>query len=463
MEQRQDLTTHRSALLFRAEREIRTGKYGAAACALEGFLQRHPEDREAWLYQLLAKIKLHGVGAFAKEIDRIEEFVELKETERWIVRQIFFVLYDDALNRGDHERALFCQTSLKELFSGSSISATAGIAEIERLIQEKRYPEVLTALQSHPRREAPGIELRLYRLFASVKVHSCAGHEREINEFIKTEGLSGKQREILRQIFVLGFEEARKENREDKAWVYQRLARRLVLGEPLGQVGLSSEQPVPIETAPATSPERREEPVAKALGDSVLRRRGEGQMPRHVSLLLLAAVVVMTAVGVVTYESGEVSQSTPALPAPRQSQPAPVAENIALISEAGDPRVAAATEEKSPPVPQHEIKAARATKKTVAKKARVIPQKKKVPERPAKPPRRERVKESEGTVRIRAEVPLRGEPRFGAPGLEVIESGSIVHVLGTRGDWLEVRSQSGGVTGYVRREFALPTQSEPRP
>jgi len=139
-----------------------------------------------------------------------------------------------------------------------------------------------------------------------------------------------------------------------------------------------------------------------------------------------------------------------------------VSENTALISQAAPLSAPAETEEKSLPVPQPELKVARPTKKSAAKEPDVIPLKPQVPEPPAEP-QRERVKESQGTVRIRSEVPLRGEPRFGAPGLEVIESGSIVHVLDARGDWLQVRTESSAVTGYVRREFTLPTQPDPRP
>jgi hypothetical protein len=437
--------------------------YEEAACVLEEFLKKNPADREAWLYHLLAQIKLYGVGGSAEEIGRIEKFSELKETERWIVRQIFFVLYDHARKHGDRERARFCETSLERLYSGSSITGAAALAEIEGLIQEDRYAEVLSTLQSRRETEPSDIGLRLYYLYASVKVHSFAGHEREIEEIAREGNLSDKQKEILRQIFILGFEEARNENREDKARVYQRLARRLVLGQSLGDFRLSREKSAQVEEAGGGAEpvlESPEEPVAALSSESVLSRSGNGQTGRRVSVLLLAALVVMTAIGVVTYESREVSQPMPVLPSPRQSQPDAVGEDIALIS-AGEPlSVPDETEEKSPPVPQPKVKVAGPAKKSAAKETNVVPRGMQAPERPAEP-QRERVKEIQGTVRIRSEVRLREEPRFGAPALATIESGSIAHVLDARGDWLEVRTESGAVTGYVRREFTLPTESRP--
>lgn len=58
--------------------------------------------------------------------------------------------------------------------------------------------------------------------------------------------------------------------------------------------------------------------------------------------------------------------------------------------------------------------------------------------------------------RIRRVAPLRQEPRYGAPKIQDIDAGATISVLGTKGDWLKVKTGPSGAVGYVRKEYVGP-------
>ena len=57
------------------------------------------------------------------------------------------------------------------------------------------------------------------------------------------------------------------------------------------------------------------------------------------------------------------------------------------------------------------------------------------------------------TLRI---VPLRQEPHFAAATTENIDSGTVISVLETIGDWIKIKTRSSGSVGYVRKEYVAP-------
>jgi hypothetical protein len=59
-------------------------------------------------------------------------------------------------------------------------------------------------------------------------------------------------------------------------------------------------------------------------------------------------------------------------------------------------------------------------------------------------------------VQIKYATRLRKEPNFSAPALTTFTVGTRVTVVDRSRDWLEVRSQHTGQSGYIRKEFAVP-------
>lgn len=61
-------------------------------------------------------------------------------------------------------------------------------------------------------------------------------------------------------------------------------------------------------------------------------------------------------------------------------------------------------------------------------------------------------------VRIKYPTLLRKEPNFSAPVLATFTIGTKLHVMTRGSEWLQVRSQHDGPTGYIRKEFVAPAQ-----
>ena len=66
---------------------------------------------------------------------------------------------------------------------------------------------------------------------------------------------------------------------------------------------------------------------------------------------------------------------------------------------------------------------------------------------------------SEGEeVQIKYATLLRKEPNFSSPALATITIGTKLHVVTRRREWLQVRSQHDGRTGFIRKEFVAPVE-----
>jgi hypothetical protein len=286
------------------------------------------------------------------------------------------------------------------------------LAEIERLIQEDRYSEVIARLGTYCNRDLSNLELTLHHLFALVKVDSFTAHEQQIEQFIIAENLSDKEKEILRRIIGVGHEEAERENRQDRAMVYQRLARCLVLGQPLAEVWHSREpRYTATETQETSLPgvekpagQKPSEPAFVFFRDSRnLARQNRKQLASVLGVLAMISISIVLMRPIPSHEPQVLTEKT---------------EEIGVIKQAD---------------------------------LKLVPEA--VPEDPVA--RELRVKEVQNRVKIRVDIPLREEPRFGATSVEMIEKGSIVGVLDSHGNWLKVRTEADSSVGYVRKEFAV--------
>jgi len=73
------------------------------------------------------------------------------------------------------------------------------------------------------------------------------------------------------------------------------------------------------------------------------------------------------------------------------------------------------------------------------------------------PAKVESMAKSEAKVfQIKYATLLRKEPNFSAASLVTFTIGTRVTVLGKQGDWLQVRSNDNGPTGFIRKEFVVP-------
>src|SRR5262245_61445762 len=130
--------------------------------------------------------------------------------------------------------------------------------KLETLLRRGQYEELRSLLESQRVSYPDDRELRLYQLLLVTRAEGVAAHERKIEGLRYLTELSDSEREIIRQIFILGFEEAQKAGNKGKTWAYQRLARRLVSHQSL--------ESLPVVTpGDARDSERREHTAGDSL------------------------------------------------------------------------------------------------------------------------------------------------------------------------------------------------------
>jgi hypothetical protein len=123
--------------------------------------------------------------------------------------------------------------------------------EIEPLLNEGKYEEARVLLSCSLEQDPSDRESRLYLLLVNVMLNGPIAYENDIDKLRDLVDLSNTEKEIVRRIFVLGFEAADKDGREEQAWVYQRLLRRLLLAQAL-------DQPIHKDTASISSANENE-------------------------------------------------------------------------------------------------------------------------------------------------------------------------------------------------------------
>ena len=106
-------------------------------------------------------------------------------------------------------------------------------AEIELFLSEGKYDDVKLFLARRLEQNPSDRETKLYSLLVSTIIHGPVPYEEEIDGLRSLADLSDIEKDVVRRLFILGFKSAEKEGRQDQAWAYQRLLRRLLLNQPL--------------------------------------------------------------------------------------------------------------------------------------------------------------------------------------------------------------------------------------
>jgi hypothetical protein len=317
-------------------------------------------------------------------------------------------------------------------------------------------------------------------------VDSAQTHEQEIDQVRAVYNLSETEREIVREIFCLGFDAAEKEDRQDKMWAYQRLVRRLLLHQPL-------DQPIPLDER---SPEIPREVIAHVAEPNVTqqspkhedtaRRVRTASVPRRVFRYALCSISVAaliwtafafrspTDVRVAVVPVHDNQQDNARASAAQEDTFEPVAHAGALTPPAAiEPVAERASASMAEPAPMRNAivgKVATSSKSTATAKldTPAQPGKTKSPAWVANQPttvdaatgknrEREPARESFPIYQTGRRILLREEPRFGAPSQIMLDAGARLIVLEINGPWLKVKMENTGSPGFVREEFVVPT------
>jgi hypothetical protein len=348
--------------------------------------------------------------------------------------------------------------------------------QLEDLLRSGHYEELHLLLESQLRSRPDDRELRLYQLLFVIKAEGVAAHEREIEDLRNLTELSDREREVIRQIFILGFAEAQREGIEEKSWAYQRLARRLVLHQSLlaplprvhsGDTGDSErrKQAADDSTAPSTGLFAGPDPRAWAF-------KGNQNLPG--SGPLIAAVVGLAAVltnyapivwnqnrsgfgNAPAIATRELIEHQPARTTEAASKAGPSTHDEAKVSSTNK----GANKEKNISGRTVGIKVA----KVKVSKLSPVPDPREEPasKGPAGHPSGELKESALETYQTRVDVRLREEPRFGSPRGATIKKGTLINGIDLNRDWLRIKVPSDGSTGFIRKEFVVPVSStEPR-
>ena len=103
----------------------------------------------------------------------------------------------------------------------------------ERYLKESNFKDAIAVLEPCVKNSPSNQEAYLLHLLASIKLYNIYGYEKQIESLKGLSNLTEKERGIAREVFLLRFEEGRKRGQEEEAREYQRLASRVILGQPL--------------------------------------------------------------------------------------------------------------------------------------------------------------------------------------------------------------------------------------
>ncbi|MEX0802407.1 MAG: AgmX/PglI C-terminal domain-containing protein [Candidatus Binatia bacterium] len=138
---------------------------------------------------------------------------------------------------------------LSEAPKQPEILPTPSIDLAEDQLRQGNYPEAISTLDAIVKANPEDQKASLLHLYATVKLYNIYGYEKQIQSLRFLSDLSEKEREIVREIFLIRSEEAQKRGGQDEAREYQRLATKVVLGQPL--IESAAEHPVmPTQTRP---------------------------------------------------------------------------------------------------------------------------------------------------------------------------------------------------------------------
>jgi len=362
---------------------------------------------------------------------------------------------------------------------------------VDRLLSENKFADALELVSKRLADQPRDREASLYWILANVHARGPERYEREIDNLRQLFNLNDVEKDLVRRIFLLGFHAAEKAGLERKTWAYQRLLRRLLIGQLLDQPIPISEAPVPqlvsdaaIEHVPSRSAPRLED-TANSTHRTPRRVKlfPDRDAKRSVALALAAAGLLITPIAYIisstetrtaqrTRDMTTVTQAEPIL-MPRDPKENPDT-NRFTVNTASNRRTTL-TQQRSnlsfsgsiieDPISVSSVRHAPTSPKSTSKKLTgrpgPVPSNSegqdrlalvaKTQEEPALP------EDLSVPYKTRRRVSLREAPRFAAASVQEIDVGTQIRVLAMDGDWLKVKTQRSGITGYVRREYVAPS------
>jgi hypothetical protein len=370
---------------------------------------------------------------------------------------------------------------------------------IELLLQQNEVADALALISSWLAKHPLDREASLYSLLAAVHLHGPEVYEQEIDDLRRLSNLDEKEKQLVRRIFILGFHAAEQAQQEDKIRAYQRLLRRLLLGQPL-------DQPIPVaETRRSDIPEMQlaldasSPPAALTLSAEAKkplpapRKKTPSKYTGRRFAFGIGAVALLV-LQIAYFRSGnhlvispQASRTKTTVPrvqiARRPSVDAPVVKlQPATLDEptkesssqpqlggrTADPDVPTSSGKFPPPASKRptkrrksdiDVAVIRPPRKTPpnnsAAKSKLVHSDSQGDDSTDSTAKSEVPNETSMSYVILRRIALREEPRFAGATVQEVDAGTQIYVLAVHGDWLKVKTRESGIVGYIRREHVI--------
>lgn len=345
-----------------------------------------------------------------------------------------------------------CQQVETQLYAGSKESIRNPLADAAPSEPSDRYRQ-------------------LCDLWVKVEASGPAPFEPEIDRIRQHRDFSEAERDVVAKIFRRGFEAALLKADQHQTWAYQRLLRRLLVGQPLdcpiigdNPYATLNQRAMPVLTLESDTHELRGIFAVEegAKGDEPTERFGVARSARPKRL---AYAIAINLVAVALWlgplnDSGRV-QPQQHLPRPnegadmqqeRSADIAAPAIGVALPNLDGTDRL----ENGSPTVHSSDRATVVAAPLFDASKGTNVPLLPTNATLVARPAVKTAVPQLGAVLQAAQEIGLRNEPQHSAPKGEPLQPGTRLEVITTAGQWVKVRCESDGRVGYVRKEFVEP-------
>lgn len=292
---------------------------------------------------------------------------------------------------------------------------------VRRLLAERSYDQAIALLSERVDAQPEDRTARLMLLLANVSVFGPDAFYRQIDDLRFIVDLSANERSIVRQIFSVGFQYAERDRKTIQKISYQRLIRRLMLGQPL-DVSIRDARQTEASNARSGTGEALEVSEPLALSNPMATTPTAPLTPRpinHWDEYLLIAVGVMILIALVAIRGSSPRQESLAhnqIPAHRATV------------KPGVPSALASEDRLAPRIDAPGTKAF-GTRELISASI-----------------------DTNSQTEIARAGALKHAPRYAAQTIEKVDRGTRVTVLQKERDWIKVQVQPSGNIGYLRME-----------
>lgn len=330
---------------------------------------------------------------------------------------------------------------------------------MQRLLQEARYVQAIAVLSERIDDQPQDRMAQLLFLLANISHYGSDRFAEPIEELRFITDLSTNERNIVRRIFLVCFQQAERDGQTLQKIVYQRLIRRLLLNQPLD---LSIGEARAMERCGGELPTIAPTDLAPTSATSVagpvqaLAALARPTQPLNHLALTGTGAMILLLLGFFLFDGQNIAGQRNFQPlnsrTSAEGMAAATANHAAPLEPPASAESRSGLEKAEPALKAHtrrRLEVAREARS--AKTAQPTPDQRNLAD--AKPKPAEPAVQSGTESEIISASTLKQEPRFAAEAIEKVDRGERVIVLDRKLQWIKVKMQTSGNVGYLRQEY----------